>query len=109
MLIAMTFMPKLKLEVRRVREAMKTRGAGSLLNPVIFYRALVVPFIMRLVNISDTLALSVDTRGFSMEKGAKYSIYKKESFGFVDTAFIMGILVLIALTITGQVLLVGAL
>ena len=57
MLISMSFVPMLKGEIGRVREAMKTRGAGSVLNPKILYRAFLVPFVMRLVNISDTLAL----------------------------------------------------
>ena len=77
MLIATSFPPVLKAEKQRVREAMKTRGAGSILNPKIFYRAFLVPFVMRLVNISDTLSLSVETRGFSLEK-VPYTVYKKK-------------------------------
>ena len=42
MLIAMSFVPMLKGEIGRVREAMKTRGAGSVLDPKIFYRAFLV-------------------------------------------------------------------
>ena len=34
--------PLLGDEVRKVREAMKTRGAGSLLSPGIFYRAFLI-------------------------------------------------------------------
>ena len=48
------------------------------MNPKIFYRAFLVPFVMRLVNISDTLSLSVETRGFSLEK-VPYTVYKKGS------------------------------
>ena len=90
MLIAMSFVPMLKGEIRRVREAMKTRGAGSVLNPKILYRAFLVPFVMRLVNISDTLALSVETRGFTLG-GGLYSIYKKEYPALSDVLFILGI------------------
>lgn len=74
MLIATSFPPVLGAEIRRVREAMKTRGAGSVLNPKIFYRAFLVPFVMRLVNISDTLSLSVETRGFSLRKTPLHGI-----------------------------------
>ena len=81
----------LKGEIRRVREAMKTRGAGSLLNPKILYRAFMVPFVMRLVNISDTLALSVETRGFALGK-APYTIYKRESLALSDVLFAAGLL-----------------
>lgn len=91
MLISMSFVPMLKVEIKRVREAMKTRGAGSILNPKILYRAFLVPLVMRLVNISDTLALSVETRGFALGK-APYSIYKKESVVLSDILFALGIL-----------------
>ena len=90
MLISMSFVPMLKGEIKRVREAMKTRGAGSVLNPKILYRAFLVPFVMRLVNISDTLALSVETRGFALG-GSLYSIYKKEYPALSDVLFILGI------------------
>lgn len=89
MMIAMSFAPKLMVEVRRIREAMRTRGAGSILNPKVFYRALIIPFIIRLVNISDILALSVETRGFSTGK-SKYTIYKKEHISFTDLIFLFG-------------------
>ncbi len=90
MLIAMSFVPMLKNEIARVREAMKTRGAGSVLNPQILYRAFLVPLVMRLVNISDTLALSVETRGFTLAK-APYTIYKREYFVASDLLFVLGI------------------
>ena len=90
MLISMSFVPMLKGEIGRVREAMKTRGAGSVLNPKILYRAFLVTFVMRLVNISDTLALSVETRGFTLG-GSLYSIYKKEYLALSDVLFVLGI------------------
>lgn len=90
MLISMSFVPMLKGEIGRVREAMKTRGAGSVLNPKILYRAFLVPFVMRLVNISDTLALSVETRGFTLG-GSLYSVYKKEYPAISDVLFLLGI------------------
>ena len=90
MLISMSFVPMLKGEIGRVREAMKTRGAGSVLDPKILYRAFLVPFVMRLVNISDTLALSVETRGFTLGSSL-YSIYKKEYPALSDVLFLLGI------------------
>ncbi len=91
MLIAMSFVPMLKGEIKRVREAMKTRGAGSILNIKILYRAFLIPFVMRLVNISDTLALSVETRGFSLGK-TNYTIYKKEKMALSDIIFILALI-----------------
>lgn len=92
MLIAWNFVPLLKREVGQIREAMRTRGAGSMLNPKIAYRAFMIPLIMRLVNISDTLSLSVETRGFQMGK-AEVSIYKDVRVGCKDillTLLILG-------------------
>ena len=45
---------------------------------------------MRLVNISDTLALSVETRGFALGK-ARYTIYKKESLAISDIVYVLGL------------------
>lgn len=97
-LIATSFPPVLSAEIKRVREAMKTRGAGSILSPKIFYRAFLVPFVMRLVNISDTLSLSVETRGFSLEK-AQYTVYKKERIYLSDIVFILGLIAGAVLTV----------
>lgn len=91
MLIVMSFIPVLTTEIKRVREAMKTRGTGSLLNPKIFYRALLIPLVTRLVDISDTLALSIETRGFTLEKG-NYTVYKKENINIYDVLYLLGIL-----------------
>lgn len=91
MMITLNFFPLLGGEVRQVREAMKTRGAGSFFSPRIFYRAFLIPLVMRLVNISDTLALSVETRGFS--RNAKdCSVYKTVKLRAVDIIFILLVL-----------------
>jgi energy-coupling factor transport system permease protein len=88
MMITLTFFPLLNGEVRQVREAMKTRGAGSFFSPKIFYRAFLIPLIMRLVNISDTLALSVETRGFTKE-ATVYSVYKTIKLRHADILFLL--------------------
>lgn len=86
MMIALSFFPLLKREVSRVREAMKTRGAGSVLNPKIFYRAFLIPLTVRLVNISDTLALSVETRGFCAND-KNYTVYREVKLQIKDIVF----------------------
>lgn len=88
MMITLTFFPLLGGEVRQVREAMKTRGAGSFLSPQIFYRAFLIPLVMRLVNISDTLALSVETRGFTKNASA-CSVYKTVRIRPADLVFLL--------------------
>ncbi|MDE6660678.1 MAG: energy-coupling factor transporter transmembrane protein EcfT [Anaeroplasmataceae bacterium] len=89
MLITMSFVPVLKGEISRVHEAMKTRGAGSIFNPKIFYRAFLIPLVTRLVDISDTLALSIETRGFTLGK-SKYTVYKKEIINIFDIFYLLG-------------------
>lgn len=86
MMIALSFFPLLRKETQRIREAMKTRGAGNALNPKIFHRAFLVPLVVRLVNIADTLALSVETRGFNAQD-KNYTVYKEVKFGLRDLAF----------------------
>lgn len=99
MMITLTFFPLLTKEVRQVREAMKTRGARSSLNPQIFYRAFLIPLIMRLVNISDTLSLSVETRGF--DKDSKdYSVYKTVKLRTADIIFLLIVVVGSVLAVT---------
>ncbi|MDE7336776.1 MAG: energy-coupling factor transporter transmembrane protein EcfT [Clostridia bacterium] len=90
MLISTSFTGALRSEVKRVRESMKTRGAGSLISPAIFYRAFLIPFVTRLVKISDTLSLSVETRGYDLSK-VNYTVYKKESVALSDLIFLIGI------------------
>ena len=86
MMIALGFFPLLRKETKRIREAMKTRGAGNPLDPRIFHRAFLVPLVVRLVNISDTLALSVETRGFSADD-KNYTVYRDVKFGIKDAVF----------------------
>lgn len=94
MMITLSFFPLLAKEIRQVREAMKTRGAGSMWNPRIFYRAFLIPLVMRLVNISDTLALSMETRGFT--SGGAYTVYRPVKLRLADVLFT---LIIVAMTV----------
>lgn len=88
MLIAVRFIPVVGDEVRQIREAMKTRGvSASLFNIKVFYRALLIPLIMRLINISDTLSMSLETRGFELEK-TPVTIYKPVRFEVRDGVYL---------------------
>lgn len=40
----------------------------SILKPKIFYRAFLIPLVVRLTDITDLLSLRVETRGYSLEK-----------------------------------------
>lgn len=98
MLIAFSFLPILKEEIKRVKEAMKTRGSYSIINPKIFYRAFLIPFVTRIVDISDTLSLSIETRGFDL-KSKDYTTYKGEIFRISDVILAFGIIALLVLVI----------
>ncbi len=86
MLITVSFVPVLASEIRQVRNAMRTRGVISLWNPKILYRAFLIPLIVRVVNISDTLALSVETRGFVSEDN-QFTVYHPVKFLRRDMIF----------------------
>ena len=88
------------LEVKIIREAMRTRGANSIFAPAVLYRSFVIPLVLRLVNISDTLSLSVETRGFTFSK-EPYTIYRPPRFSLLDVLPIL----LLALGMTGVILL----
>jgi energy-coupling factor transporter transmembrane protein EcfT len=86
MLVAIRFVPALAAETLRIREAMKTRGVRLTRSPSYVYRAFFIPFVMRLIGISDVLALSLETRGFDMEgKGA--TVFRSVRFRARDAAF----------------------
>lgn len=98
MLIVFSFMPTLLNKSRRVKEGMKARGSFTVLNPKILYRAFLIPFITRIVDISDTLSLSIETRGFDLHN-KNYSLYKKEYIRFSDILFLLLIVLGIILVI----------
>lgn len=98
MLIVFSFMPTLLNESRRVKEGMKARGSFTVLNPKILYRAFLIPFITRIVDISDTLSLSIETKGFDLHN-KNYSLYKKEYIRFSDILFLLLIVLGIILVI----------
>ena len=82
-LITLRFFPLLAEEIKNIRDAMKTRGAGHSVST--FYRSTILPFCVRLVNISDLLALSVETRGFSAD--GEYTVWKKVNFKASDIIY----------------------
>ena len=88
-LITLRFFSLLAQEIRNIRDAMKTRGAGHSISN--FYRSTILPFCVRLVNISDLLALSVETRAFSSNNN--YTVWKPVFIGRRDILY--GILVII--------------
>lgn len=86
-LIALRFIHVLREEMRRIILAMKLRGFRRIyLKPKLMYRAFLVPLLIRIFSISDTLSMSLELRGFSMVE--KRSIFQVQSFCFVDGLFL---------------------
>lgn len=88
-LITVRFIPVLKNEIQRILEAVRVRG----LNPRWrrwrqTLRVVLVPLVVRLVNISDTLALSLETRGFSGANRA--SVYRRPRLCWRDGLAVAG-------------------
>ncbi len=87
MLITIRFVPILIEETRHIREAMKTRGAQvSLVHASCVYRAFLLPFIMRIISMSDIMSVSLETRGFSMTEH-RNTLYQPVFFTYRDGAF----------------------
>ena len=97
MMVALNFFPVLGKEIRQIKQAMRTRGVTSVLNPKIFYRALLMPLVVRIVNISDTLALSVETRGFTTDKSV-VTVYNPVKINIRDIAFVVTYITIAILT-----------
>ena len=98
MLITLSFIPVLTSEIRQVRGAMKTRGATSFWRPAVFYRAFLIPLVVRLVNISDTLTLSLETRAFVCDE-VKPKVYKSVKITLKDVIFLLLLLAVFALSL----------
>ena len=99
MMVAVSFVPLLVNEIRRVRDAMRTRGVNSAwYSPGIVYRAFCLPFISQIIDMSDVLAISVETRGFDlMEKNA--TAYRTVSVETRDILFSLCVVAVSALAV----------
>ena len=99
MMVAVSFVPLLIQEIRRVRDAMRTRGVNSAwYSPGIVYRAFCLPFISQIIDMSDVLAISVETRGFDLtEKNA--TAYRTVSVKTRDILFALCVVAVSALSV----------
>ncbi len=103
MLITMSFVPVLAGEIRQVRSAMRTRGVTSVFAPKAFYRAFLIPLLARLVNISDTLALSVETRG-AVADDVEATVYRPVLLQARDLGFSILFFLFLAAGITADLI-----
>ena len=77
MLVTIRFVPILVSEIKQISEAMETRGAKvSIFNLAYLYRAFLLPFLIRIISMSDMMAISIETRGFVLSDKSKV-VYKQ--------------------------------
>ncbi len=88
MLITLNFIPLFVKEMNQIKDAMKTRGVSFFLNLNVFYRAFILPLFVRILQISDTLSLSVETRGFVADK-VQTTVFEPIKFTVRDIVFVM--------------------
>ncbi len=97
MLITVRFVPILYNEIFQIREAMRSRGidtrwwSPAWYAPRNLYRAFLVPLVMRVIGISDTLSLSVETRAFGEGEA---TVYRPVHMEKRDAVFLALVLVL---------------
>lgn len=90
-LITLRFMTVLKEEMKRILLAIKLRGFENIhLKPGLMYRAFLMPLLIRIFSISDTLSMSLELRGFSM--GKERSIYQVKTPKISDYLFLLSTL-----------------
>jgi energy-coupling factor transport system permease protein len=102
MLVTIRFFPILIREMRQILEAMRTRGVRVTMNPLVLYRAFLIPLTMRLVGISEILSLSIETRAFDLH-GAEQTIYRPVRFTIRDGIFCTLMIVCVVGMIAGVV------
>ena len=92
MLVSVRFVPIVYGEISQIRAAMRTRGVDTRLNSIAWYRpsnlyrAFLIPLVMRSINISDTLSLSIETRGFDPQV-REATVYHPVRFTLRDGVF----------------------
>lgn len=101
MLVTLRFIPILASEIKQIWEAMKVRGANvSWYRPSTIYRAFIIPLVMRIIGISDTLSLSLETRAFTLDDSVS-SVYKVIKIKARDFVFLFSVF---ALCVVGGVI-----
>lgn len=94
LIIALRFIHVFRTETKRIRIAMKTRGVYlSIRRPRILYRAFLIPLIIRVISISDTLSHSMETRAFSLSAPA--TAFCTVTIHIKDILFLMSSLIIV--------------
>ena len=102
LLITLRFMKLVKEEIKRVNGAMKLRSINFVKSPLLWMRSFFIPLLIRVTSISETMATSLEIRGFNADiERSNYEyvgIYIKDIILiviiiFIQIAFIGGYIV----------------
>lgn len=101
MLVTLRFIPVIVSEIKRIREAVRIRSMTARKSRFSYlYRAFFLPLIMRIIGISDTLSLSLETRAFTLDESPA-TIYDRVRLQKRDIVFL--ILVLASAVFSGVI------
>ena len=70
------FIPDLLAEIKAVQEAQACRGyapGGNFINRLVSYLSVVQPLVLRSISRSETMAMSLELRGFGNQKGRSFT------------------------------------
>lgn len=94
LIITYNFIPKMREEMKIIKESIKTRNLKlKFYNPKIYYRAYFIPLLIRIIKISDTLSLSIETRNFDFDS-KKVTIYNDTFIKLRDILFLVILLLM---------------
>lgn len=85
LLIVIRFIQIFREEMKLIKQAIVLRGIRFIESPMLWGRAFFIPLLIRVLSVSEGLAISLETRGFSTDiKGNSYEIirFKKRDFAF---------------------------
>lgn len=85
LLITLRFFAVMQQEIRRIVRAIRLRGIRFVTSPILYAKAFLLPLMIRVLSISDLLAVSLETRGFALH--GESSIYEPVEVDKKDIVF----------------------
>lgn len=85
--MALRFAVLLREEIVKIKQAIRLRGITFFKQPLLWLRSFVLPLFVRILSISDTMSVSLETRGFSMDTQATQ--FKRVHWKLRDTAMLV--------------------
>ncbi len=92
LLITMRFIPVLKEDMTKIIQSFSLRVDKGQRSLGLMYRGMLVPFLFRMMSLSDQIAMNLQMRGFGTER--QQTRYRDVSFGSYDLVFLLANLVI---------------